>query len=194
MKPSDVYEFYHTYLKPIYSEIEARNNRLPVELLFETFSAFDHLKRIYIEKADEAECCQRAFSHLKRGVLDAFKLKLKYFNDDVEKLLNSGIDFSYLDNGTYLPKMLHDKEGIHQIAMAARLAEAKHDINIAFEKWCETSLQINQFEQNYLAPLAKIEWAKRKTWHWLHNDTLRGLVIGVASSIVASALLYYFIG
>jgi hypothetical protein len=49
-------------------------------LLFEIHAAFDHLKRLYIDDATEDECCRKAMSHLKRGALDAFKLKLKYFN------------------------------------------------------------------------------------------------------------------
>lgn len=46
MTEKDVYRFYNEFVKVIYSEIEARNNTLPVELLFEVNSAFDHLKRL----------------------------------------------------------------------------------------------------------------------------------------------------
>ena len=44
MTEQDVYKFYNEKVKIIYSEIEARNNVLPIELLFEIHSAFDHLK------------------------------------------------------------------------------------------------------------------------------------------------------
>ena len=53
MTEKDVFQFYNDYVKILYSEIEARNNTLPVELLFEIHSAFDHLKRIYIDKDDD---------------------------------------------------------------------------------------------------------------------------------------------
>ena len=75
-----VYEFYDELIKPTYSKIEANNNTLPVELLFEIHAAFDHIKRIYIEKEDEQSCCRKAISHLRRGSYDIFKLELKYFN------------------------------------------------------------------------------------------------------------------
>ena len=45
MNIKEIFEFYEQYVKPIYSEIEAKRNNIPVELLFETYAAFDHLKR-----------------------------------------------------------------------------------------------------------------------------------------------------
>ena len=54
-----------------------------IELLFEINSAFDHLKRIHVEKSPEEKESEKAYSHLKRGCLDAYKLKLKYFNVNV---------------------------------------------------------------------------------------------------------------
>ena len=41
MTEQEVYKFYNEKVKIIYSEIEARNNVLPIELLFEIHSAFD---------------------------------------------------------------------------------------------------------------------------------------------------------
>ena len=46
MNEKDIYQFYNDRVKIVYCEIEAKNNTLPVELLFEIHSAFDHLKRI----------------------------------------------------------------------------------------------------------------------------------------------------
>ena len=78
MQIKDVFEFYQKYTKPIYAEIEAKRNQIPVELLFETYASFDHLKRYYLNEDSEKESSFKALSHLKRGILDAFKLKLKY--------------------------------------------------------------------------------------------------------------------
>jgi len=99
MQVTDVYRFYAEYAKPIYCEIEARNNTIPVELLFEIHAAFDHLKRFYIGEEEEDLAAKKALSHLKRGMLDAFKLKLKYFNSEIEALLKSKVDFELIDNG-----------------------------------------------------------------------------------------------
>ena len=88
MQIKDIFIFYQEYIKPIYAEIEAKRNQIPVELLFETYASFDHLKRFYLDDESEEESSRKALSHLKRGVLDAFKLKLKYFNEDIEKFLS----------------------------------------------------------------------------------------------------------
>ena len=53
MTEKEVYQFYNDTVKIIYSEIEAKKNSLPVELLFEIHSAFDHLKRIHIDNEPE---------------------------------------------------------------------------------------------------------------------------------------------
>ena len=79
MTEREVYEFYNDKVKVAYSEIEARDNNLPVELLFEIHSALDHLKRFHLDEETEEESAEKAYSHLKRCVLDAYKLKLKYY-------------------------------------------------------------------------------------------------------------------
>jgi hypothetical protein len=107
MTEKEVYRFYNEKVKLLYSEIEARENTLPVELLFEIHSAFDHLKRFHVDGEPENLCAEKAFSHLKRGLLDAFKLKLKYHNKDYEKLLSMKTDFHLIDNGTFWPSLLN---------------------------------------------------------------------------------------
>jgi len=80
MRPKEVFTLYNEYLKPLYCEVEA-NNKLPMEVLFEIHAAFDHLKRIYIDKENESRCCEKACSHIKRATLDAYKIILKRFTD-----------------------------------------------------------------------------------------------------------------
>ena len=111
MNVREVFEFYQEFVKPIYSEIEARWNDIPVELLFETYAAFDHIKR---------------------GVLDAFKLKLKYFNQDIKKFLESKVDFQLIDNGKFISSFYRDKQEIILIAKNARLIESQSSKENAF--------------------------------------------------------------
>jgi len=66
MTEKDVYLFYNEKVKILYSEIEARSNTLPVELLFEIHSAFDHLKRIHVDNEPETSCAEKAFSYSSR--------------------------------------------------------------------------------------------------------------------------------
>ena len=135
MTEQEVYEFYNNTVKVIYSEIEAKNNTLPVELLFEINSAFDHLKRIHVDGENEDLQSQKAYSHLKRGCLDAFKLKLKYFNDDVSKIYRKKADLRIIDNGQYLADFIQSKSDIFKIAKEARLNEGKMDTELALQEW-----------------------------------------------------------
>ena len=185
MTEKDVFQFYNDYVKILYSEIEARNNTLPVELLFEIHSAFDHLKRIYIDKDDLETCSQKAYSHLKRGLLDAFKLKLKYFNDDCNKLLCKKVDLRIIDSGTYLIDLLRDKKVIFDKAKSARLNESQKDIDKAFEYWCETSGLINTFEDKYFDS-EKIKWAEKQSFFHFGANFLLGIITGIIGSIIVS--------
>ena len=186
MKEKDVYQFYNDKAKILYSEIEARNNSLPIELLFEVHSAFDHLKRIHIDGEPEDHCAEKAFSHLKRGLLDAFKLKLKYHNDACKKLMKSRIDLRLIDNGRFLPSLLKKRKTIINIAKEARLSEGKEGIDVAFEKWCEVSGLIDQFEEEFFDP-AKIQWAKMLGFFHFSLS----FIVGIITGVIASAIVQY---
>ena len=191
MTENEVYEFYNEKVKIIYSEIEARNNTLPVELLFEIHSAFDHLKRIHVDNEPEDHCAEKAFSHLKRGLLDAFKLKLKYYNKDCEKLLEMKADLRLIDNGAFLPSLLSRRTAIIKLAKEARLYEGKKDIDGAFENWYQTSALIDQFESDFFDP-KKIKWAKKQYFFRLSRDIILGIIVGVIGSAIVQYLFPSF--
>ena len=192
MTEKEVYQFYNDYVKIAYSEIEAAGNKLPVELLFEIHSAFDHLKRFHVDGQQEAECCEKAFSHLKRGLLDVFKLKLKYFNTDYQALLGKSIkDLRLIDNGEYLHNAVEAHRKIVGVAKEARLSEGKNDIDAAFEKWFEVSLLITDFISEYLDE-SKIRWAKANSLRQGIIGGIIGFVVGVAASIVAGIIMKLF--
>lgn len=192
MKITDVFKFYQDYIKPLYAEIEAKRNQIPVELLFETYASFDHLKRFYLNEEDEKESSLKALSHLKRGVLDAFKLKLKYFNESIDAFLSLKIDFELIDNGNFIIEFHKNREEIYKIAKEARLNEGRKNIDEAFEKWYEVSVKIDIFEERYLNRLDTVEWAKKKTFKWLNRDSIRGFTMGIISGILSSVFVWWF--
>ncbi len=189
-KIKDAYAFYYEYVKPLYCEIEAKDNTLPVELLFEIHAAFDHLRRHYVNAEDESTSASKAISHLKRGALDAFKLKLKYFHEDTENLLKSPVDFDLVDNGCFLPGLLTDKNKIAVLAKSSRLSESADNPDEAFTLWSDTSIAIDEFYSKYLADYNKIEWAKKKTFRWLNKDTWRGILVGFVTGCASSWLIW----
>ena len=186
MTEKDVYLFYNEKVKILYSEIEARNNSLPVELLFEIHSAFDHIKRIYVDNESETLCAEKAFSHLKRGLLDAFKLKLMYHNKDYEKLLKLKTDLHLIDNGNFLPSLLSKRKAIIDIAKNARIFEGKNDIDRAFEKWYEVSVLLDQFEKEFFDS-SKIQWAKKLSFFHFSLS----FIVGIITGIIGSAIVQY---
>jgi hypothetical protein len=192
VKVVDVYMFYNEYVKPIYSEVEAGGNELPVELLFEIHSCFDHLKRYYLGDDAEEHACEKAISHLKRGVLDAFKLKLKQFNIDVGQVQRSGTDLALIDTGNYLARFLKEKKEIIDLAKEARISEGIEEKQKAFDKWTEASLKIDSFYKEFIDE-SKLTWARKKTIKLFSLNTLIGFGIGLASSAVVAAV-FFFVG
>lgn len=190
VQTKDAFEFYWEYVKPLYCEIEARDNTLPVELLFEIHAAFDHLRRFYVDGEDEEESTKRAIAHLKRGALDAFKLKLKYYHVDVEAFLNSDVDLSLVDSGKFIQNFLQDKDNIIQLAKSSRISESSKDPEEAFSKWTETSIAIDKFYEDYFQSSYKIVWARRKTFFWNTKDSLRNLFLGFVTGVASSYLVW----
>lgn len=190
MTEQEVYEFYNNTVKVIYSEIEAKNNTLPVELLFEINSAFDHLKRIHIDGESEDLQSQKAYSHLKRGCLDAFKLKLKYFNDDVSKIYRKKADLRIIDNGQYLADFIQAKTDIFKIAKEARLNEGKMDTELALQEWSHVSVLIDSFEDKFFNT-EKLHWAEKQSFFHFNANFWLGVLAGIISSVVVTVLFTF---
>lgn len=188
MTEKDVYQFYTEKIKILYSEIEAQNNILPIELLFEILAAFDHLKRFHIDNENEEKCAAKAYSHLKRGALDAFKLKLKYHNCQYNKIMQPNKDLRLIDTGSFLPCMLNAHREITQTAKNARLTEGVNDIDKAFENWEKTSLLIDDFEDTYFNS-EKLDWAKTQNLVKKRSQFLIGIITGVFASAIFAGII-----
>ena len=187
MTEKEVYDFYSTRVKVAFSEIEARDNKLPGELLFEIHAAFDHLKRFHLDEESEQDAANKAYSHLKRGALDAYKLKLKYFNDDYRRMFLNNSELRIIDSGEFLPRALAAHSEIVKSAKNARLTEGNKDVDSAFENWYKTSLLIDEFEQSFF-DAEKLTWAKKQG----RLQFGANFVIGVVTGVIASAIFAFF--
>jgi len=186
----DAFAFYSEYLKPLYCEIEARDNTIPVEMLFEIHAAFDHLRRFYVNGDEETTSTRRAIGHLKRASLDAFKLKLKYFNADLERLLGLGACLELVDNGSFIEEILRDKQKIIKIAKQARIDESKNDPETAFDTWIQTSILIDETTEKILNSQVHIDSATIKAKNWFNKDKFQGLWIGFLSGFLSSLAVW----
>lgn len=185
----DVFTFYTDKFKPLYSETEARDNIIPVEILFEIHASFDHLKRFYVDKEEELSCCRQARGHLKRAVLDMYKLKLKQFNSDF-KSFQKNIQPSVLrivDNGNFYPAMNQDRKEIIKIATEARKNESNKDKENAYANWSEVSVKINRFEENYFN-CKGIDWAatvvKKMSFKKILANVVWTIIVGISCTCI----------
>lgn len=183
----ELFQFYERVVKPLYTEIEARQNCLPIELLFEVFAAFDHLKRFYTDELPISEAVGPAFSHLKRGALDAFKLKLKYYNTDYEFFEQNAHLFALIDNGDFTRALQQNRKSIIRLGKQARLEESKKNISQAFQTWIETSLLIDVFYDQFYGS-QKVIWAKTHYIKGLWKERLiaagLGIIIGLLTAYI----------
>lgn len=186
----EVFAFYVDYLKPLYCEIEATDNKLPSELLFEIHAAFDHLRRIYVDENDPTNEAHKACGHLKRAALDAYKLKLKYFNKELKKL--DRVDLTLIDNGQFYDEYQKDIHHIHKLGKEARLIEGKNNPEDAFTLWDQTSIAINDFSQKYFNDPNNIKWARRKTVYLWCKGTGIAFCIGIITGIISSLIVGKF--
>lgn len=189
MTEQEVYQFYNEIVKIAYSEIEARKNIIPVELLFEIHSAFDHLKRFHLGEEEETAASTKAYSHLKRGVLDAYKLKLKYFNEDYEKYFKKNPELRIIDSGRFYPRALKLKKEIVSSAKVARITESKKENDVAFENWYKTSLLIDEFEDEFF-DVEKLSWSKKQGYFQFGFNFLIGIIAGVIASAIFAYIMF----
>jgi len=183
----DVFTFYTEILKPQYCLIEAKDNTLPVEILFEIHAAFDHIKRIYYNGEPEDTVCHHVKSHLARATLDCYKLRLKYFNEDFKNFIHgNGLDrLRLINNGSFYPELNTFKMNITNKGREARYAESQNDKDSAFSLWSDVSTMIDAFEKKFFYdPENKIDWAasleRKSNIKKIIRDIMIGLVSGLA--------------
>jgi hypothetical protein len=182
-----VFEFYAEKVKPVYSRVVATYNKLPIELLFEIHSAFDHLKRFFLGESTEEECAEKAISHLKRGALDGFKLDLKAFNDEYLDVIAKHKDaLNLVDNGTFFNECVKTRQEILALAEKARSEYCATDLTESFETWSQVSLKIKFFRKNCFSKMPAIEWAKISHHKFLNRDRVIGLILGIMASLIAA--------
>ena len=176
----ELFEFYYTYVKLLYSQVQT-TNQLPSEVLFEINAAFDHLSRHWRYGQDEGETVIKAYSHLKRSCLDIFKLKVKEVRDQYDELRK--IDTSVLDNGKFDGEMRQLFAVIKKGATDARCFEGvtkgENDADVqAFDRWAPVYAQCQEFEERFYKHTG-LDWAKKKGFHLTFKKGLLSIVSAV---------------
>ena len=117
-----LYSQYRTVVKPLLACVEAEYEKFPTPIYNEIRSFTDHLSRCFTDdgelKPDDAvsEQCSSAEHHIKRAILDCYKLLLISSRERIERF-ERGVRF--LDLRTI------DQDGGFSYGYATRLHEAK---------------------------------------------------------------------
>ena len=193
----DLFRFYYSSFKPMYSAL-CSDNMPPAELLLEVVAAFDHLSRywrpdVYGGPDEEKSTADRAAGHLKRGLFDAHKLILKDTRKNYEKL--AGTDTSAIDNGEFDRSCIEQWRKIRTGAAHARSCEGNtvDDWHRAFDQWDTVVNDCNDFDDRFTLN-SRVNWAQRRTWVTNAMRRGEGILLGVAASIIAGAILYWWLG
>lgn len=180
----EVFQFYHSQFKPLYSEFEAEA-AIPDATLFEIAAALDHLSRHWTYNEPEKNVADRTAGHLKRGCFDLFKLAVKRASDQYKDLKR--VDTSIIDNGQFMGNILSTWLDIREGAKEARLTEGNstNDWHRAFEAWGPVYQKCKQFEKTcYANP--KVEWArhrrKKRVWAIRWEQIFIGVVVGIVTT------------
>lgn len=181
MKISEVYKAYNDYAKPIYAEIVAETNQIPLEFLVEILASFDHLKRFYVDHQNEHDVSSDALRHIKRATLDAFKIKLSIFIDEIKEL--NKYDLSLIDSGKYYPIFIDKKREIISLSKEARAKTLSFDDE--FDLWVNICHKIDSFRKELIhSKIKDFSWAKRKN-RFNKISFILSIAFGIISIVLA---------
>jgi hypothetical protein len=189
----ELFDFYHKYVKLLYSEIQAENV-LPADTIFEVNAAFDHVATHWTYGISEESAVADAFGHLKRSCLDSFKYKFVRARQQYDALCK--IDTSVIDNGEYSVKLHKTFNEMRTLATKARSLEGKADDDKAvpaFEVWEDVYVKCVKFQDEfYLHP--RLNWAKRKGFWNFVRQNFWAIILGILTSLAATYIWFRIVG
>jgi len=185
-----LFKFYYDIVKPLYASVSA-DNILPQEVLFEINAAFDHISRKWQYNEDEKEVIEKAYGHLKRSVLDIFKIRVKRVHEQFAEMTKYHIGI--IDNGTFEQELRKLFQEIKTKASEARIFEGqnKNDQRTlspdAFDKWYPVYELCLLFEKEFYYS-EKIDWGKIRGKKFSISQMIISFIAGIFSSLIASVI------
>ena len=159
----EVFHFYNAWVKPLYFASVAEN-KLPVEVLSEVTSAWDHLARHWTSGEAEPSVARKVFAHLRRACFDMFKLQVVEAVDKYHQL--SKLDISDIDKGEFAKRLQVLVERIRERATAARHLEGAtmSDDNAtkqAFDLWSSVYADCVTLDKEFYHH-PEVPWGKKR--------------------------------
>lgn len=182
-----LFKQFETYYS-VFGVIELQQNAISIQILQEIHAAFFHLGRFCLEDGDGTKECLRASDHLVRAILDAFKLKLKYYNIKLDNHLNCKYDLKLISDGEYLINLLKDDNEIVASAREAKKLDVKANKDEGFTSWKKVYNLISDFDGKYNFP-SDIEEAKRK----FYKEMKKTIILSVWPGAILATACYILI-
>ena len=175
MTEKELFDFFQYKVKAEYAEHRASTDGIATEYLVEVAAEFEHLTR----KHNDQECINKAYGHLKRALLDLWKIKLQRAKEYIKEIKK--VDVSIIDNGDFKKSLLTLERELKVKAKEARLTEKKELKEGSFEKWEEVSVLIDRLEEEFYLS-CKIGWAKKKSFFKFFCYAVVSILLALISS------------
>ncbi len=163
-KIASLYTNYNEVIRPLISEIEARQEVFPAPLFNEIRAFNDHIARCHLpdKSGDQvSEEIKKAEGHIIRITLDCFKYLDVFLHDKVKRFERNtrNIDISVFDNGSFYPRFCNLQKQAVKHVREAKKSESIDSITslnmyqLAYNTYCEIEVLIDD-------KTAEIRWAK----------------------------------
>lgn len=188
MTVQEIFQFYADEVKPALAKAQVSENALPVELLNEIHAAFDHLKRHFVDGTPETAACDKAHGHLKRALIDAYKIDFLALQDEYARI--SGYPgLKLLESGQFEPAFHERFDDVRRAAYDARLLANDKDWDKAVDAWMKTSELGESFRNDFIRNRSKdFAWANRTNQTFTVKALIVSFVLGVVSGLTANHL------
>ncbi|MFZ4796194.1 MAG: hypothetical protein ACOYMA_01785 [Bacteroidia bacterium] len=187
-KIAALYTNYNEVIRPLISEIEARQEVFPAPLFNEIRAFNDHIARCHLKciSVDKiVEEIKKAEGHINRITLDCFKYLDVFLFEKVKRFERSTryIDISVLDNGKFYPSFCRlQKEAVQHVreAKKAEATDIESSLNyyqLAYNSYCELEEKID--DKSVEIRWAKVRFTSKKLLQiilWTLAAILSGLV------------------
>ncbi len=187
----ECYVSYCSVIKPLIAQIEARSEKLPLQLFNEIRAFNDHIARCFYNSPSEEYIIQqtdKAQRHISRLALDCFKCLNVILFQQIEKFdrQTRNIDLTVIDNGQFFPDYSRKRIMAAQLVEKAKMKEHL-DIVESLDLYQKAFNLYDSIIEDLSKISEKVKWAKVR-FRIRRTAALIGWVISVIASAVISAI------
>jgi len=182
------YVSYCSVIKPLIAQIEARSEKLPLQLFNEIRAFNDHIARCFYNSPSGSyitEQTDKAQRHITRLTLDCFKCLNVILFQQIELFdrQTRNIDLTVIDNGQFYPGYSHKRIQAARLVEKAKMKE-HIDIVESLNLYQEAFNLYDALVDDINAISEKVKWAKARFY-----IRKTAAIVGWAVSVIASAII-----